>query len=104
MVKRGIVDQPAGLGKIGMRFQLSEVSGGHVGRVCRLVCEATQHALWRGAPAVERHDLSVATRGFARRLGWTRRDPFSTMAAPITRVPHPNNDGDTIVKQVSESA
>lgn len=78
MASEGIVDAPAGLTARGIRSQLVAVSGGHVGRVCRLVCEATQHALWRGSPMVERHDLSVATRNFARRLKWTTRDPFST--------------------------
>lgn len=78
MVKAGIVDAIAGFARFGMRSQLVAVSGGHVGRVCRLVCEATQHALWRCSPKVERHDLSVATRGYARRLKWTTRDPFST--------------------------
>ena len=78
MVKAGIVEEPGDLGSRGVRTQLSAVSGGHVGRVCRLVCEAAQHALWRGAPSVQRHDLSVATRGFAMRLNWVSRDPFST--------------------------
>lgn len=79
MIKAGIVDAPAGLTGAGVRSQLVAVSGGHIGRVCRLVCEAAQHALWRGSSMVERHDLSVATRGFARRLKWTTRDPFSTV-------------------------
>lgn len=79
MVEAGIVDAPARLTSAGIRSQLVAVSGGHIGRVCRLVCEATQHALWRGSPMVERHDLSVATRGYARRLNWTARDPFSRM-------------------------
>ena len=80
MIKAGIMERPAGLGAAGIRSQLSKVSGGHVGRVCRLICEAAQYALWRGAPAIERHDLSVVTRGFARRLKWTSQDPFSSNA------------------------
>ena len=79
MVQAGIVDAPANLAGPGIRSQLVAVSGGHIGRVCRLACEATQHALWRGSPMVERHDLSFATRGFARHLNWTTRDPFSTI-------------------------
>jgi hypothetical protein len=78
MVDAGIVDQLAGLSKAGMRSQLITVSSGHVGRVCRVVCEATYHALRRGAPAIERHDLSVATREFAMNVKWVGHDPFST--------------------------
>lgn len=78
MVEADIVHAAAGLARPGIRSQLVAVSGGHVGRVCRLVCEATQHALWRGSPKIERHDLSVATRTYALRLNWTTRDPFST--------------------------
>jgi hypothetical protein len=77
MVEAGIVDVTAGLGKPGIRTQLADVSGGHVGRVCRVMCEATEHALWRGSCRVERHDLSIATRQFAMTLGWISRDPFS---------------------------
>lgn len=79
MLKAGIVDEPAGLDKPGLRSQLVAVSGGHVGRVCRVVCEATIHALWRGSPVVEKHDLSVATRQYAMGpVNWAGRDPFSS--------------------------
>ncbi|MDR6144903.1 RNA binding exosome subunit [Sphingomonas sp. SORGH_AS870] len=79
MVKAKIVDEPAGLDKAGLRSQLVAVSGGHVGRVCRVVCEATIHALWRGSPKVEKHDLSVATRRYAMGpVNWVTRDPFSS--------------------------
>lgn len=78
MVAASIISEPAGLARAGIRTQLATVSSGHVGRVCRLVCEATQHALWRGAPTVERHDLSVASREYAMKLNWIVHDPFST--------------------------
>lgn len=77
MVEAGIMDEPSGLNKIGFRTQLVTVSSGHVGRVCRVVCEAAQHALRRGSPVIERHDMSVATRGFAMKLKWVLHDPFS---------------------------
>lgn len=77
LVRGNIIEQRAGLDGLGIRSQLAAVSGGHVGRVCRVVCEAAQHALWRGSPVIERHDLSVATRGYAIRLKWVSRDPFS---------------------------
>lgn len=82
MVAAKIVDQPGGLALKGVRSQLAAISGGHVGRVCRLVCEATQHALRRGSPLVERHDLSVATRTYAIGLKWVFNDPFSSRARP----------------------
>lgn len=77
MAQKGIMDETCGLGKPGFRTPLVTISGGHVGRVCRLVCEAAQHAIRRGAPAIERHDMSVATRNFAMKLGWVFHDPFS---------------------------
>ncbi|MBX9925635.1 MAG: TniB family NTP-binding protein [Hyphomicrobiaceae bacterium] len=77
MVDAGIIDEPAGLGKAGFRTQLVTISSGHVGRVCRVVCEAAQHALRRGAPTIERHDMSVATRKYAMKLPWVLHDPFS---------------------------
>ncbi|EZP49938.1 ATP-binding protein [Sphingomonas sp. RIT328] len=73
----GIMDRVSGLGRPGIRTPLAQVSGGHVGRVCRLVGEAAQHALRRGSPVIEPHDLSVATRDYAIGLGWIARDPFS---------------------------
>lgn len=81
MVQAGIVEEPAGLDGPGLRSQLVAVSSGHVGRVCRVVCEATKHALWRGSPVVEKHDLSVATRQYAMGpVKWIGRDPFSSRA------------------------
>jgi len=85
MVNAGIVSESAGLGKAGIRTQLAVLSGGHVGRVCRTVCEAAQHALWRGSPAIEVHDLSVVTRGFAmKNVKWVAHDPFSSIAKPCS--------------------
>lgn len=79
MVEADIVDEPAGLDQAGLRSQLLAVSSGHVGRVCRVVCEATMHALWRGSPLVEKHDFSVATRRYAMGpVNWIGRDPFSS--------------------------
>lgn len=80
LVAGGILDELSGLDGAGMRTQLVDVSVGHVGRVCRVVCEAAQHALRRGSPAIERHDLSVAVREYAIGLGWLSNDPFSNPA------------------------
>lgn len=80
MVDAGIVAELAGFGKAGIRTPLATLSRGHVGRVCRIVCEATQIALWRGSPVVERYDLSVATREFAMgSVNWATHDPFSAL-------------------------
>lgn len=90
MIAAGIVTEPAGLANKGIRTQLADISGGHVGRVCRVVCEAAQHALWRGAPGIERHDLSVATRNYAmKNVNWISHDPFSSSAEPV----HKKEDG-----------
>ncbi|MBN2971274.1 TniB family NTP-binding protein [Roseomonas aeriglobus] len=77
LVAGGITDELSGLDKRGLRTPLAIVSGGHVGRVCRLVCEAAQHAIRRGAGVIEAHDLSVATRNYAFRVKFIRYDPFS---------------------------
>lgn len=77
LAESGIMDEASGLGRPGIRTPLAHVSGGHVGRVCRLVGEAAQHALRRGSPVIEPHDLSVATRDYAIGLKWIARDPFS---------------------------
>lgn len=55
---------------------LIDVSGGHVGRVARLIQVALPAALERGAVTIERYDLSNAIRDFAIGLGWIDHDPF----------------------------
>ncbi|WP_174275548.1 TniB family NTP-binding protein [uncultured Sphingomonas sp.] len=82
LVNAGLLDRPSGLGKRGLRTPLAHVSGGHVGRVCRVVEEAARNAILRGSPVVEAHDLSVATREFAIGLKWIHRDPFSRRGTP----------------------
>lgn len=56
---------------------VSEITGGHVGRVARLFKEATVGAVERGAQFLEPFDLSNATRQYAIANGWIDRDPFS---------------------------
>lgn len=60
---------------------LLAVSGGHVGRVSRLVGIAASDAACRGADRVEAYDLSRATREFAIGAGWITEDPFSRKPA-----------------------
>ena len=56
---------------------LREISGGHVGRVARMIHEATAIAVRRGAKFIEPYDLSIATRTYAVRNKWIAYDPFS---------------------------
>lgn len=56
---------------------LITASGGHVGRVARLVQVALPAALERGALSIEPFDLSNAVRDYAMILGWVHHDPFS---------------------------
>jgi hypothetical protein len=61
---------------------LRELSGGHVGRVARLVKEAAVAAKLRGAQFVEPFDLHNAAQDYALSNGWVNQDwidagPFS---------------------------
>ena len=55
---------------------LLAVSGGHVGRVARLLEVALPAALERGAASIEPYDLSNAVRSFAIPKKWIDHDPF----------------------------
>ena len=57
------------------------VSGGHVGRVARILEHAVVHAAWRGALTVEPYDLSHVARTFAMPTWRVGFDPFSHMGA-----------------------
>jgi hypothetical protein len=52
-------------------------SGGHVGRVCRIVGAALEHAARREADYIERYDLAYAVENLAIPSRWTLRNPFS---------------------------
>lgn len=56
---------------------LITASGGHIGRVARIIQIALPAALERGAVTMEAYDLSNAVRNFAMSLGWVDHDPFS---------------------------
>lgn len=59
---------------------LRVISGGHVGRVARMIHEATAIAVRRGAMFIEPYDLSIATRTYAMRNKWiVGSDPFSKL-------------------------
>lgn len=77
LVDSGVFASSSDLTCAGTLDALLEVSGGHVGRVARLVSVAAPDAARRGADRVEPYDLSRATRGFAIGASWTTTDPFS---------------------------
>jgi len=77
LIRLGVFSVPSGLGDPSISIPLHKVSSGHVGRVARLIHEATAHAFRRGAAFIEPCDLSRATRKYAFTAGWTDDDPFS---------------------------
>lgn len=81
IVDNGIFCELSGLASDAMLDSLLAVSGGHVGRVARLVETALPDAVWRGAEKIEAYDLSNATRDFAIENDWIDFDPFSTCDA-----------------------
>ena len=52
-------------------------SGGHVGRVARILEHAVEHAAWRGGLTIEAYDLSHIVRTYAVPMGWVDHDPFA---------------------------
>ena len=57
---------------------LMEASGGHLGRVARILQVAVPHAVWRGAETLDAYDLSHAVRTYAIKNKWVSHDPYST--------------------------
>lgn len=79
--KSGALAKRAGLKDTPMLNGLMEASGGHVGRVARILQVAVPHSVWRGADTVDAYDLSHAVRSYAIKNKWIDRDPFSKKAA-----------------------
>lgn len=65
LVRAGAVRCSPGLTEPDVLDALLAVSGGHVGRVARLLEHAVDSAAWRDARSVERLDLSEVTRSYA---------------------------------------
>lgn len=74
LVVRGLsgLDQKAALAG------LLTASGGHVGRVCRIIEVAVEHAALRDADHVELYDLSHAINTFAIPQRYTLKNPFAS--------------------------
>src|SRR3546814_14566211 len=56
LVESGAVRKSPGLSGSAMLEGLIIASGGHVGRVSRILEQAVEHAAWRGAWTVEQYD------------------------------------------------
>lgn len=73
----GAVRQLSGFGQSEIVGGLLKASDGHVGRVCRVVEAALEHAVRRDADYIEVYDLSFAARSFAVPQGYVFSDPFA---------------------------
>ena len=73
----GLISRRAGLEEPALLDGLVLASGGHVGRVARLLQIAVPHSVWRGAATVDAYDLSHAIRSYGIKNGWVKHDPYS---------------------------
>ena len=65
MMSRNIVTRAGSINtKEGFKLLL-HWSGGHLGRVCRIIAEALEHAMLRNSAAIEMQDLNHAIQNFA---------------------------------------
>lgn len=80
LAKAKAIGRPAGLAEPELLNGLILASGGHVGRVARILQIAVPHAAWRGAKTVEAYDLSHAVRTYAIKNKWIEGDPYSVKA------------------------
>lgn len=78
LVGKKAIGKLAGLADPSLLDGLILASGGHVGRVARILQIAVPHAVWRGAETVEAYDLSHAVRSYAMKNSWIDYDPYST--------------------------
>lgn len=78
--KSGAIGRLAGLKEKSLLDGLILASGGHVGRVARILQVAVAFAAWRDAETVEAFDLSHAVRSFAMKNQWIDHDPYSARA------------------------
>src|SRR3546814_12642954 len=74
LVESGAVRKSPGLSGSAMLEGLIIASGGHVGRVSRILEQAVEHAAWRDAWTVEQYDLSHIVRTYAMPMGWIRSE------------------------------
>lgn len=77
----GVVRQLSNFGAKEVLQGLLAASSGHVGRVCRLVGAALEHAARRDADYIEVYDLSHAVENLAIPSRWTARNQFQAKAS-----------------------
>jgi len=76
MVDAGATKMPSDFHKAEIIKALLVASSGHIGRVCRIVGAALDHAARRDANFVEVYDLSHAVRHLAIPSQWVQKNPF----------------------------
>lgn len=77
LLSSGAVKMSPGLSDGSILTPLMAASGGHVGRVARILEHAVEHAAWRGGLTIEAYDLSHIVRTYAVPMGWVDHDPFA---------------------------
>lgn len=70
MLRQNLVRHEGVLSKGKQQKLLLKWSGGHIGRVCRIIAQALQHSILRCATAVEEQDLRYAIENFAIPAGY----------------------------------
>lgn len=81
MVEAEVIQHPSGLHHKEPLVALMKASGGHVGRVSRIVAASLDHALWRAAPAIELYDLAAGIQAMAIASGWAEKNPLGSKGA-----------------------
>lgn len=76
LVERGVTDELSNLVEGDMLNALLFSSGGHIGRVYRIIESAVEHALLREATRVEAYDIDYAVENFAIPSGYVARNPL----------------------------
>ena len=76
MVEAKVFHEPADLASNRMLRGLIKASGGHIGRVCRIIEAAVEHAALRDATRVEPFDVSHAIDSVAVVAKWVLRNPL----------------------------
>jgi hypothetical protein len=74
----GVVARAAGFEHKEILGALLTASSGHIGRVCRIVGAALEHAARRDAEFIETYDLAYAVDHLAVPARWTARNPFAS--------------------------
>lgn len=85
MVTARAIGSPSSLAEASQLNGLLVASGGHIGRVCRIVEAALEHAVLREADFIELFDLSYAVETFAIPQGYTTANPFLVANQPTAK-------------------